>query len=248
VNRGAGLLVAATAIGWPFVGPDRRVEFQQSLLQTPPEFKDETPIRPRRGRRGLGRRHERLALVIARAARCSLRPNRLGSLFTVLLRAIVYQQLNSKAASTIVGRVETLFPGGRVEPAALLAMPEEALRGAGLSRNKLASVRDLATRTLDGTIPSPADARQLNDAELVARLTEVRGIGPWTVHMLLMFDLGRPDVMPAGDYGVRMGFKKLYGKRSEPSPAQIERHAARWHPYRSVAAWYLWRVHEIELP
>lgn len=191
---------------------------------------------------------QRLAIVIARAAPCSLRPKRLGSLFTVLFRAIVYQQLNGKAAGTILGRVEALFPGGRVEPAALLAMPEEKLRAAGLSRNKLASVRDLAARTLDGTVPSPAAARRMGDDELIARLTEVRGIGPWTVHMLLIFDLGRPDVMPSGDYGVRMGFKKLYGKRAEPSPALIERHAARWQPYRSVAAWYLWRVHEIDLP
>jgi len=191
---------------------------------------------------------ERLALVIARAAPCSLRPKRLGSLFTVLLRAIVYQQLNGKAAGTILRRVEALFPGNRITPAALLAMPEDSLRAAGLSRNKLASVRDLAARTLDGTIPSPAAARKLSDDELVARLTEVRGIGPWTVHMLLMFDLGRPDVLPSGDYGVRMGFKKLYRKRTEPSPDQIKRHASRWQPYRSVAAWYLWRVHEIELP
>jgi len=191
---------------------------------------------------------ERLGLVIARAAPCPLRPKRLGSLFTVLLRAIIYQQLNSKAAGKILGRVEALFTGNRVEPAALLAMPEEALRAAGLSRNKLAAVRDLAARTLDGTVPSPAAARQMSDDELVARLTEVRGIGPWTVHMLLIFDLGRPDVMPSGDYGVRMGFKKLYRKRSEPTPEQIERHASRWQPYRSVAAWHLWRVHEIDLP
>ncbi len=198
--------------------------------------------------RSLAAADERLALVIARAAMCDLQPRRLGSLFNVLFRAIVFQQLNGKAASSILGRVEALFPGGHVEPAALLAMSEEALRAAGLSRNKLASVRDLAVRTLDGTVPSPAAARRMGDDELVARLTEVRGIGPWTVHMLLMFDLGRPDVMPSGDYGVRMGFKKLYRKRSEPSPAQIERHAARWQPYRSVAAWYLWRVHEIDLP
>jgi 3-methyladenine DNA glycosylase/8-oxoguanine DNA glycosylase len=191
---------------------------------------------------------ERLALVIERAPTCSLRAKRLGSLFTVLMRAIVYQQLNSKAAGTILGRVEALFPGERIEPAALLAMPENALRAAGLSRNKLASVRDLAARTLDGTVPSPAAARAMGDDELVARLTEVRGIGPWTVHMLLIFDLGRPDVMPSGDYGVRMGFKKLYRKRSEPTPEQIERHASRWQPYRSVAAWHLWRVHEIDLP
>jgi len=117
-------------------------------------------------------------------------------------------------------------------------MPEDTLRAAGLSRNKLASVRDLAARTLDGTVPSPAAARRMSDAELVARLTEVRGIGPWTVHMLLMFDLGRADVLPSGDYGVRMGFKKLYRKRAEPSPEHVERHAARWKPYRSVAAWY----------
>jgi 3-methyladenine DNA glycosylase/8-oxoguanine DNA glycosylase len=191
---------------------------------------------------------ERLALVIARAAPCSLQPKRLGSLFSVLFRAIVFQQLNGKAASTILGRVKALFPGTSVKPAALLAMPEDKLRAAGLSRNKLAAIRDLAAKTLDGTVPTPAAARRMSDAELVARLTEVRGIGPWTVHMLLMFDLGRPDVMPSGDYGVRMGFKKLYRKRSEPSPKLIERHAARWQPYRSVAAWYLWRVHEIELP
>jgi 3-methyladenine DNA glycosylase/8-oxoguanine DNA glycosylase len=191
---------------------------------------------------------ERLAHVIARAGNCPLRPKRLGTLFTVLSRAIIFQQLNGKAASTILGRVEALFPGGRIEPAALLAMPEDKLRAAGLSRNKLASLRDLAAKTLDGTVPSPAAARKMNNEELVARLTEVRGIGPWTVHMLLMFDLGRPDVMPSGDYGVRMGFKKLYRKRNEPSPEQIERHASRWQPYRSVAAWYLWRVLEMDLP
>lgn len=191
---------------------------------------------------------ERLALVIARTAPCPLRPKRLGSLFTVLFRAIIHQQLNGRAATAILRRVEALFPGRRIEPAALLATPEDVLRAAGLSRNKLTSVRDLAARALDGTVPSPAAARQMGDNELVARLTGVRGIGPWTVHMLLMFDLGRPDIMPSGDYGVRMGYKKLYCRRNEPSPAQIERHASRWQPYRSVAAWYLWRVHEIDLP
>ena len=191
---------------------------------------------------------DRLAVVIARAPRCALKPKRLASLFSVLMRAIVYQQLNGKAAATILGRVEALFPDGVVQPGALLAMPEDKLRAAGLSRNKLASLRDLAAKIIDGTVPSPAAARKMSDAELVTRLTEVRGIGPWTVHMLLIFDLGRPDVLPSGDYGVRMGFKKLYRKRREPSPALLERHAKRWRPYRSVAAWYLWRVHEIVLP
>jgi DNA-3-methyladenine glycosylase II len=190
----------------------------------------------------------RLAVVIARAPRCNLKPKRLDSLFTVLLRAIVYQQLNGKAAGTILGRVKALFPDAMVTPAALLALPDEKLRAAGLSRNKLASVRDLSAKVLDGTIPSPNAARKLGDEELITRLTEVRGIGPWTVHMLLMFDLGRPDVLPTGDYGVRMGFKKLYRKRREPKPAELERHARRWQPYRSIGAWYLWRVHEIDLP
>jgi len=190
---------------------------------------------------------ERLALVIAQAGLCPLKPKGLGSLFPVLFRAIAYQQLNGKAASKILARVKALFPKERVEPGALLAIPEDALRAAGLSRNKLASIRDLAAKTLDGTVPTPAAARKMSNDELVDRLTEVRGIGPWTVHMLLIFDLGRTDVMPSGDYGVRMGFKKLYKKRKEPSPAQIELHASRWRPYRSIAAWYLWRVHEIDL-
>jgi 3-methyladenine DNA glycosylase/8-oxoguanine DNA glycosylase len=190
----------------------------------------------------------RLAVVMDLARPCDLAPHRLGSLFDVLLRAIVYQQLNGRAASTILGRVQALFPGNRPTPQALLALGDEPLRAAGLSRNKLASIRDLAAKTLDGTVPTPARARLLSDADLLARLTAVRGIGPWTVHMLLMFDLGRPDVLPTGDYGVRTGFQKLHRKRRQPTPAELERHARRWQPYRSVASWYLWRVHEIALP
>lgn len=189
-----------------------------------------------------------LALVIDRAPPCDLAPRRLGSLFDVLLRAIVYQQLNGKAAASIHTRVRALFPRGRPEPRALLSLADEPLRAAGLSRNKLAALRDLAAKSVAGTVPTPARARRLADAELVTRLTAVRGIGPWTVHMLLMFDLGRPDILPTGDYGVRTGFQKLHRKRRQPTPAELERHAERWRPYRSVAAWYLWRVHEIELP
>ncbi len=189
-----------------------------------------------------------LAIVIERAPPCDLAPRRLASLFDVLLRAIVYQQLNGKAAHSIHQRVQALFPGNRPTPAAVLALADEPLRAAGLSRNKLASIRDLAAKSIDGTVPTPATAKKLSDAELVARLTAVRGIGPWTVHMLLMFDLGRPDVLPTGDYGVREGFRKLYRKRRQPTPAELEKHARRWAPYRSVASWYLWRVHEIELP
>ncbi len=190
----------------------------------------------------------RLAQVIDLAPPCDLAPRRLGSLFDVLLRAIVYQQLNGKAAYSIHARVRDLFPARRPAPEALLALPEEALRAAGLSRNKLASIRDLAAKSVAGTVPTPAAARRMSDADLIDRLTAVRGIGPWTVHMLLMFDLGRPDVLPTGDFGVRTGFQKLHRKRRQPTPAELERHAERWRPYRSVASWYLWRVHEVALP
>ncbi len=190
----------------------------------------------------------KLADVIDRARRCDLAPQRLRSLFDVLLRAIVYQQLNGKAAASILARVEALFPENRPTPAALLALPDEPLRAAGLSRNKLAAIRDLAAKCAGGTVPTPTAARKLSDAELITRLTAVRGIGPWTVHMLLMFNLGRPDVLPTGDFGVREGFRKLHRQRRQPTPAELEKFARRWAPYRSVAAWYLWRVHELELP
>ncbi len=190
----------------------------------------------------------KLATVVDRARPCDLAPQRLASLFDVLLRSIVYQQLNGKAAASILARVQALFPGRRPTPRTLLAMPDEPLRAAGLSRNKLASLRDLAAKVLDGTVPTPAAARRLSDSELVERLTAVRGIGPWTVHMVLMFNLGRPDVLPTGDFGVREGFRKLHRKRRQPTPAELAHYARRWAPYRSIAAWYLWRVHEIELP
>jgi 3-methyladenine DNA glycosylase/8-oxoguanine DNA glycosylase len=164
------------------------------------------------------------------------------TLFEALLRSIVYQQLHGKAAATIHGRVLAgLAHHGGPGPAALGKLSDEELRAAGLSRNKLLAVRDLAAKCLAGTVPSLAGAAKLGDDELVTRLTEVRGIGPWTVHMLLIFHLGRPDVMPTGDFAIRLGFQKLYRKRKEPEPAAILKHARRWSPYRSVASWYLWR-------
>jgi DNA-3-methyladenine glycosylase II len=164
------------------------------------------------------------------------------NLFDALLRSIVYQQLHGKAAATIHGRVLTvLAPHGGTTPEASQGATDEALRAAGLSRNKLLAVRDLAAKCLDGTVPPLAAARKLSDEALVTRLAEVRGIGPWTVHMLLIFHLGRPDVMPTGDFAIRLAFKKLYRKRTDPSPATIIRHACCWQPYRSVASWYLWR-------
>jgi len=183
-----------------------------------------------------------MALVIDRVGPFALELRSVGSLFEALLRSIVYQQLNGKAAAAIHARVlGALKPHGgpTAEAAALVA--DDALRAAGLSRSKIAAIRDLAAKCRAGTVPTWREAHKLADDELIFRLTQVRGIGPWTVHMLLMCNLGRPDVMPTGDFSIRLAFKKLYRKRGEPKPAAILKHARRWQPYRSVASWYLWR-------
>ena len=183
-----------------------------------------------------------LAALIDRIGPFALELSPARSLFEALLRSIIYQQLHAKAAGNIHGRVlAELSRHGGPTPAALARVTDAALRGAGLSRNKLLAVRDLARKCREGTVPSLRAAAKLGDDELVARLTEVRGIGPWTVHMLLIFHLGRPDVMPTGDFAIRLGFKRLYRKRRDPTPEVILRHARRWSPYRSVASWYLWR-------
>ena len=185
---------------------------------------------------------DKLAALIDRVGPFALELKPADSLFEALLRSIVYQQLHGKAAATIHGRVLLeLDRHGGPKPEALTLASDAALRGAGLSGNKLLAVRDLAAKCIEGTVPSLREAHNLGDAELVARLTEVRGIGPWTVHMLLIFYLGRPDVMPTGDFAIRLGFKKLYGKRKDPAPEVILKHTRRWQPYRSVASWYLWR-------
>jgi DNA-3-methyladenine glycosylase II len=188
-----------------------------------------------------------LAAVIDRVGPCTLEPRPTRSLFAALLRAIVHQQLNGKAAATIHARVlAALKPHGGATPAALEKTPDAALRAAGLSCNKLLSARDLAAQCRAGAVPTVREAHRLSDDELVARLTAVRGIGPWTVHMLLIFNLGRPDVLPTGDYAVRLAFQKLHRKRHEPTPETIRRHAGRWQPWRSVASWYLWRSLDLE--
>ncbi len=179
--------------------------------------------------------------LIERAGPFTLAP-RGDEPFVALLRAVVYQQLSGKAAATIHGRVLALFEAATPSPEALLALPDEPLRGAGLSRSKLAALRDLAAKTLDGTVPSRDALHGMDDAEIVERLTAVRGVGPWTVQMLLMFNLGRPDVLPADDLGVRHGFKLLHGHDEMPAPAALLAHGERWRPWRTVASWYLWRA------
>jgi 3-methyladenine DNA glycosylase/8-oxoguanine DNA glycosylase len=188
-----------------------------------------------------------LGTLIAQVGGFGLKPRHAQSLFAALTRSIVYQQLSGAAAATILRRVTALFAPRRFPtPRDLLAMPEQRLRAAGLSTAKTAALRDLAQRTLDGTVPSMALVRRLGDEDVIERLTQVRGIGRWTVEMLLIFRLGRPDVLPLGDLGVRKGFARTFRKRGLPSPTVMERHAERWRPYRSVASWYMWRA--LELP
>lgn len=202
---------------------------------------------PAAARAHLAAADPRLAGVIARVGPCRLALLPTRDLFAALLRSIVYQQLHGRAAATIHGRVRAVLRGrGGVKPAALLAATEEELRGAGLSRAKFAAVRALAARCVAGEVPTLAAARRLPDDALVARLTTIRGIGPWTVHMLLIFHLGRPDVLPTGDFAVRLAFQRLYGGRHAPTPAALARHAQGWSPYRTAASWYLWR--SLELP
>lgn len=165
--------------------------------------------------------------------------------FESLLEAIVHQQLNGKVAATILARVHALGRGATVTPEEILAAPDEALRGAGLSGAKAAAMRDLATKTLDGTVPPMAALHDLSDDEIVERLTVVRGVGRWTVQMMLIFRMGRPDVLPVDDYGIRQGFRKVFRKRELPKPKEIAARGERWRPWRSVASWYLWRSLEL---
>lgn len=172
--------------------------------------------------------------------------------YAYLLRSIVFQQLNGTAAAAIHGRVLKLF-GGRVPaPRELLDTDAATLRTAGLSANKSASVHDLARHALAGELPSHDDLPTMSDLEIVRRMTIVRGIGPWTVHMLLLFRLGRPDVLPTGDFGVREGWRLLYGQERQPTPTEFREAAEAWRPYRSVASWYMWRAVDLaragELP
>ena len=193
--------------------------------------------------RALGKADPLLGRLIKRVGPCRLELDAIQSPFAALAEAIVYQQLNGRAASTIHGRFLALFRPRRVpSPDGVLAAPHEALRAAGLSRAKIAALTDLAAKTIDGTVPPLRELRRMGEEEIVERLTRVRGIGRWTVEMLLIFRLGRPDVLPAGDYGIRKGFARAFRTRLLPTPRQVLRRGERWRPYRSVASWYLWRA------
>lgn len=200
-----------------------------------------------RGRAALVRADPVFGRAMDRIGPYRLEITPLHSVYEALARSIVYQQLTGKAAGTIWQRLLTL--GGGANPPASHTIPQlddEALRGVGLSRNKVLALRDLAARDVAGELPDAATAAILDDETLIERLSAVRGIGTWSVQMLLIFRLGRPDVMPSADLGVQKGFQRAFGLKSLPTPAQVEARATRWAPSRTMASWYLWRLSELK--
>lgn len=192
--------------------------------------------------RELSRVDRHLARVIRRIGSFPTKKQKPQHPFASLLQAIVYQQLAGKAAATIFGRVKALGASGFPTPEEILMLDETKLRGAGLSRQKIAAVKDLAAKTLDGTVPSLNKLRRMSEVEIHERLVQVRGIGEWSVQMFLMSRLGRPDVLPIHDLGIRKGFQLVYGHDDVPKPQFILEHGERWRPFRSIASWYLWRA------
>lgn len=188
----------------------------------------------------------RLAQLMQRVGPLRLPPQPAVSPFEALLRAIVHQQLSGKAAATIHGRLLALFPTG-ITPGTLLKKSAGTLRSAGLSHNKLLAIRDLASKSVDGTVPGLAELHIMSDTDIITRLTAVRGVGRWTAEMLLIFTLGRPDVLPLDDLGIRRGFQQVYEMRSLPAARTLERAGRLWAPYRSAASLYLWRAADARL-
>lgn len=196
--------------------------------------------------RHVSKKDRDLARIIRKVGPCALEISARHSPYQALVESIVYQQLAGHAAATIYGRLCRSFGSKRCpRPEQLLAASPEQLRAAGLSRNKAVALRDLATRAVDGGIPTRAQAVRLSDDEIVERLTEIRGVGRWTVEMFLIFTLGRPDVLPLDDFGVRKGFARTQGREVLPRPKELSDHGERWRPFRSVASWYLWRATEL---
>jgi len=208
------------------------------------------PFNPDEALAHLRARDGKLGALIDRVGAFTLRLDPAPSPFASLLESILYQQLHGKAAATIHRRVREFF-GGDPTPQQLIAVPDEVLRAAGVSGNKIRALKDLAARTLEGTVPGHAAILKMADADIVERLTEVRGIGPWTVEMLLIFRMGRPDVLPVTDYGIRKGYALTFQRLAKsrpivaedlPKPDVVFKRGLRWAPFRTVASWYLWRA------
>lgn len=189
---------------------------------------------------------KKLARVIEAVGDCWLEVHHMHSCYESLLESIVYQQLTGKAAATIMGRVKAIYGDRFPKPIEVLETEDEKLRAAGLSRAKVAAIKDLSEKTQSGLVPDIEHLEKMSDEEIISLLTQVRGIGTWSVQMLLIFRMGRADVLPVNDYGVRKGFSKVYKLADLPKPQEMIKKAEKWSPYRSIASWYMWRV--LELP
>jgi DNA-3-methyladenine glycosylase II len=185
-----------------------------------------------------------LAEVIGAVGPFAMQLKASRSLFGALAEAIVYQQLSNKAAATIYGRIEALYPRAKLgfTPAHIQRTADEKLRGVGLSRAKVLALRDLAEKVATRRLPTLDEAHLLDDARLIERLVEVRGIGRWSAEMFLMFRLGRPDVLPVDDYSLRKAYATAFRKRTLPSPEALAKAGETWRPFRTVASWYLWQT------
>ena len=195
--------------------------------------------------RHLSRTDPVMRALIRRTGPCTITIRRRWSPFQSLVRAVVYQQLHGRAAAAIFGRLVALFDAsGFPSPEAVLAMSPRRMRSAGLSRAKVRAIKDIARKAAAGVVPARRVVARWGDDEIVERLTAARGVGRWTVEMLLIFTLGRQDVLPADDYGVRDGYRATYGLKALPSPKALREYGERWRPHRTTAAWYLWRAAE----
>jgi len=193
----------------------------------------------------LGKSCPAMKELIRRVGLCTLEIETGRTPFQALVSAVAHQQLHGKAAQTILGRYSQLFGGRFPGPKALATVTDEQLRGVGFSRAKTAAIRDLAEKAISGVVPGAKAIAALTDEEIIARLTTVRGVGKWTVEMLLIFTLGRPDVWPVDDFGVRSGWKIAYGLDPMPSPKELQALGEKFRPYRSIAAWYFWRATDL---
>jgi DNA-3-methyladenine glycosylase II len=191
----------------------------------------------------LGGADRTLAELMKRVGSCRLRTDRKREPYQALIRSVTYQQLNGTAAETIFNRFLALFPEKRFpDPDDILKTPDATMRSAGLSGAKTAAIKDIAGKMSEGIVPTRSAAMRMSDSELIERLTTIRGVGPWTVEMLLIFTLGRRDILPTTDYGVRKGFALTYGLKDLPHAKDLLAHGECWRPYRSIASWYLWRA------
>ncbi len=192
-------------------------------------------------RRHIARTCPRFAALMRRVGPCRMETDT-QSPYEALVRAIAHQQLHGKAARTITARFVALGAGPFPTPAEVLSLGDAAMRGCGFSASKTAAIRDIALHAERGLVPSRRQAARMSDARLIERLTQIRGVGRWTVEMLLMFTLGRPDILPVDDFGVREGYRILYDLGEQPKPRELAAIGEAWSPYRSTAAWYLWRA------